>query len=107
MWTWLPTISDLLSRQLPTFLVLLGLGGVGWWGARHEWKLKPMLLLDHLEKKAEREKKPEPALENGAGPINLPAQAATKAGFEVGEAKARPVTQQVTASAVLAFDQTR
>jgi membrane fusion protein, heavy metal efflux system len=90
----------LLLRSIPTVAVLLALAGLAGWGAHKEWKLGPMLFI-----KPKEEKKTEKEEYAGVGPMTLPGpESAEKAGIEVEEAKNRPVTRQVTATASLAFD---
>jgi cobalt-zinc-cadmium efflux system membrane fusion protein len=96
-----------LTRQVPALLVMGGLGALGVWGYHHEWKLRPMFFL-HASEQSDDKAGKSAEEEGGQGAVTLASDdTARKAGIEVGVAKAQTMVQEVSAHAVLGFDQTR
>jgi cobalt-zinc-cadmium efflux system membrane fusion protein len=104
MSSWIQRLPAYLASGLPTALVLGALAGVAAWGSAHDWRLgKPP-----RRETSEEEKKPKEEGGPGMPSVSLDsAESARKAGIAVTEARQRPVSYQVTAPGVLAFDQTQ
>ena len=99
-----------LARQVPTVVVLAGLGLLGWWGAAHEWHLGQMFPWLPGRPAPTPKPEPEPPQNPSVSPddVKLDSPDTTaQAGIETGEAKRQGVTHTVRATGVLAFDQTR
>src|SRR5262245_56244814 len=95
-----------LARAVPTALVLGGLAALAVWGSRNDWKLPPLASLRKApeEKKDKKEKEDEGPL--SPGPVTLASeQDAANAGIETAPARRETLRREVTAPAVLAFDQ--
>src|SRR5262245_23961906 len=98
-----------LARALPTALVLAGLGALAWWGARNDWQL-PSLAALRGRKEEKKEKKEEPEDEGPLRPglVSLSSETtAAQAGIETAPARRETLQREVTAPAVVAFDQRR
>jgi cobalt-zinc-cadmium efflux system membrane fusion protein len=89
-----------LSRQVPTVLVLAALAALGIWGARNDWQLPPWL----RPKQEEPEKKEEEPDEGvSPRPVEVKDDVASLVGIALDESQNKVVAQEVEAPAVLAF----
>jgi cobalt-zinc-cadmium efflux system membrane fusion protein len=105
-----PSIVAAATAQVPTLLVLVVLGGIGWWGYTHEWKI-PRLTGGPEEKTDEKKTDAKPPDAGGADaplpPVTLDSEeAADKAGITAVPAEGRQVAEYVTANGEVEFDQT-
>jgi cobalt-zinc-cadmium efflux system membrane fusion protein len=92
------------AAWLPTLLVLALLGGIGWWGATHDWKLGGKPDEEDKEKtKQEGEKKDVARLRL----VKLDEDAARDAGVKDEPAKEQTLEEVVTATGEVDYDQNR
>jgi cobalt-zinc-cadmium efflux system membrane fusion protein len=94
--------------QVPTLVVLAALGGIGWWGYTHDWKLG-----GRAEEKSEKKQEPDTPSGEPSDPDQLPPvrlaseEAAAQAGIVPVAARQRLVSEVVTANGMVDFDQNR
>jgi cobalt-zinc-cadmium efflux system membrane fusion protein len=93
--------------HVPTLLVLALLGGVGWWGATHEWTLPSLAKLDpDDEPRKEETKKDSDEDKNSPRLVDLHTEEAVeKAGLTFDEARVGRVREYVTANGEVGYDQ--
>lgn len=96
------------ASQVPTLVVLAVLGGIGWWGYTHDWKLG-----GRSEEKAEKKQENDAPSSDAADSDQLPPvrlasdEAAKQAGIDAKPAEQHLISEVVTANGEVDFDQNR
>jgi cobalt-zinc-cadmium efflux system membrane fusion protein len=95
-----------VGNYLPTLLVLALLGGIGWWGAAHDWKLGG---IQEDKEKQESSAKPEAGDDDPNKPLRpvelASAEAVARAGIVVEKAQQRSLGDEIIATGEVDYDQ--